>query len=146
MHEAFRHAFDRPISWFFLFVCVAIVTTMMVPAAFGLQHFTQWGGMYSNSWCRIQIADRDPLTESDAQVAEVTAGFVTQAVWSYPMHNRSTCAVWGRKYCGKPSPQGGWTVEWVRPYFKDEYYMDPENVCTVPMPASYSSWFQDVTK
>gem|GEM_PF-4046942 len=130
---------------FFFCISVLIVITLMVPGAFGLQHFTQWGGMYSNSWCRIQVSDKNPLGNRDARTEDVTAGLVTQSVWSYPMHNRKTCAVWGKKHCGKTAPQGGWEVTWVRPFYKNQYYLDPENVCDVTMPASYSSWFQDVT-
>lgn len=116
---------------------------MMMPAAFGLQHFTQWGGMYSDSWCTIQLADKNPMEHADAQIENVTAGLVTRAVWSYPMHNKRTCAVWGRKYCGRTA-QGGWSVSWVRPHFKGEFYMDPDNMCAVHIPATFSSWFQDV--
>ena len=39
---------------FFLgLMALLIVETVMVPQVFGLMHFTQWGGMYTDGWCQV---------------------------------------------------------------------------------------------
>lgn len=119
---------------------------MAAPPLFGLQNFTQWGGMYTNNWCTVQLGDSNPIDNPAAKTEDVLAGKVTtRYVWSYPMHNATSCLVWGRKYCGRTAT-AGWTVTWVRPYFKGTYYMDPNNACDLPLPVSYSTWFPDVVQ
>jgi len=142
---AIRKAFTGPLQFFFFVVVVIIVVTMMLPGIFGLQHFTQWGGMYTNSWCKVQIADKDPLLHTDARSEHIMAGLVTRSVWSFPMHNEESCVVWSRRYCGKQA-KDGWTITWVRPHYKNEYFLDPNNACDLALPASTAIWFTDVSK
>ncbi len=130
----------RPWSAFFLAVCVVIVATMMLPSLFGMQKFTQWGAMYTDSWCQVRVYDKDPGKNSDAKSLNVLGGTTnTRPVWSAPMHNPESCAMYARNVlCGQPSADG-WTVVWAQPYFKGKYYLDPVNACTLN-PGKYP-WF-----
>lgn len=133
----------RPWSVFFSIITMVIVTTMVVPRVFGLQSFTQWGGMYVNGWCTALLSSDAPWA-AGVQTESVTAGTTrTSPVWSAPQYNLGTCALWARSLCDKRS-HAGWQVKWARPYFRDSYFLGSHvNVCAVPLPPDYS-WFSDV--
>ncbi len=131
--------FMRPWSIFFLLVTVTIVVTMMVPAAFGLQNVTQWGGMYTDAWCSVHLYDGDPYGDPVPASEQIWAGRIG-TVWSVPMFNQAMCLVWARKFCGNKSP-GGLAVRWVDPIYKGKKYFEPKNPCALDLPPSYD-WFQ----
>lgn len=141
VHQTFQFLL-RPWSVFFLVVCTAIVTTMMLPAVFGMELFTQWGAMYTDSWCSVRVYDGDPL-KPETHTMNVTAGITdTSPVWSAPMHNEETCTMYARNIlCGQKSTEG-WTIVWARPFFKGKYFLDPQNVCDLTL-GSYE-WFSPV--
>ncbi len=125
----------------FLGMFLIIVVTLMLPSLFGLQNFTQWGGMYSNAWCNARVFDGNPhgahavyLTES--QTAGTTDG--TRLVWYGNQHNQETCAYWARTRCGRLSSKG-FIIRWVTPVFKGKEYLGTFNACELP-PHSFE-WF-----
>lgn len=132
-------------STFFGMVTVWIVVTMIVPKFFGLQHFSQWAGMYTDSWCNVRIYSADPESGPDVKNENIMAGMTrTQPVWSAPMHNETSCAIWAqRNLCNRMS-QGGWEVKWASPYFKTRYYLEPKNVCEMTIDSSFD-WFRHVS-
>ena len=79
---------------FFAAVSVTIASTMMMPWAFGLQHSTQWGGMYIDGWCGIEIWNED-TGERDFVRAPTTP-----PAWYATMHSRRSCIAWAQSWCG----------------------------------------------
>jgi hypothetical protein len=131
----------RPWSVCFGVIATAIVTCMMLPGFFGLMKFTQWGGMYTDSWCRMDTYSADPKTEG-VQSEWVQASTVGPgAVFSAPMHNFMSCLMWARKVqCGRVT-KDGWKVTWVSPEFKGKHFFDPRNACDVPLDPN-AEWFR----
>lgn len=126
-------------SWniFFSIVTVVIVTTMVMPRFFGLQSFTQWGGMYTDGWCSAHTAAEStvdlgrPPTKEEAE--EFFGSPTTRSVWSAPMQNLESCLRWGQSWCGKEH-RPGWRIYHVQPYFRGEYPWEYTNVCDLPQP------------
>lgn len=120
---------------------VAIVVSLMLPSVFGLQNFTQWGGMYTNAWCVATVFDRDPYgsdgnASSETQTAGTTDG--TRIVWYGNQHNEETCAYWARTRCGRFAAKG-FVIRWATPVFKEREYLGRLNACDLP-PHSFE-WF-----
>lgn len=118
-----------------MFVC------FVTPAFFGLQNSTQWGGMYDNHWCHAELFSRDPGVHQSKQPLRrriVTAGY-TSRVYSSPAHNRMTCLVWSRTYCGKKDPNG-WAIAWVNPVLQAQEYINGANACDLDLPGT-EDWF-----
>lgn len=132
----------RPWSLSFAAISISIVLFMMLPGIFGFQKFTQWGGMYTDSWCRVDVYAGNPHTESGVPMESVIASTVGPgAVYSAPMHNFETCLMWSRRVqCGRVT-KDGWTVRWARPYFKKQYYIDPLNACDLQVQPGLE-WFR----
>lgn len=133
----------RSWSTFFAFVAIIIPTTMIAPQVFGLQNFTQWGGMYTDGWCTAHLASA-PI---DPSVATPQGTFVeqkqaptTRPVWYASMHNVETCTAWVRSYCGRISSDGTWIVQAAYPYFRLEFLHEKQNVCAFP-PSLSDAWF-----
>lgn len=131
----------RPWSVCFAMVTVVIVTCMMLPQYFGMMKFTQWGAMYTDSWCRVDISSGKP-GDDGVQSDVVTASTVGPgAVFSAPMHNYQSCLMWARMVqCGRVMPDG-WTVAWARPFFKGQYFLGEDNVCDLPLDPD-AEWFR----
>lgn len=133
----------RPWDIFFTSITVIVVVTLMIPAAFGLQNFTQWGGMYTNSWCSVWVYQSSPYVvgseniPKERQVAGMTDG--SRFVWYGNQHNEQTCALWARTRCGRASA-AGWTIHWVVPVFKEKFFLGQGNACDVQPPNSFD-WF-----
>lgn len=132
----------RPWSVCFGVVAGTIVAAMMLPGFFGLQKFTQWGAMYTDSWCRMDVYSANPNGGDDVKSEWVQASTVGPgAVFSAPMHNFMSCLMWARKVqCGRVT-QDGWKVTWVSPEFKGKHFFDPQNACDVPLDPS-AEWFR----
>jgi hypothetical protein len=112
-----------------------IITTMMVPRAFGLQGFTQWGGMYIDGWCHVAVTSAPidpeaPMPEGVMREELLASSHpVTTIVWFAPMHTSETCTQWGASFCSTPAPDGGWRVEGAYPYFRGAFTHDKTNAC-----------------
>ncbi len=119
-------------SIFFAVIVVIIVTTLMLPAVFGFQKFTQWGGMFTDSWCVVQAYSDNPHTNPQAFHEEVIASLVGPPItWSPPLHNHMSCLMWAKQVqCGRVT-KDGWTVKWADPVFKHVSYYAPGNACDV---------------
>ena len=132
----------RPWSIFFLLISLSIIAGMMLPGFFGLQKFTQWAGMYTDSWCRVTAYAENPHTHPQTKSEEITASTVgAPPVYSAPMHNYDSCLMWARTVqCGRVT-SGGWKVAWASPVFKGKRYIDPANACDVPLDA-HAQWFR----
>lgn len=132
----------RPWSLCFAAIALCVVMFMMLPGIFGFQKFTQWGGMYTDSWCRVDVYSGNPNTDSDVKMESVIASTVGPgAVYSAPMHNFETCLMWSRSVqCGRKTKEG-WTVTWARPYFKKQYFIDPQNACDLQLQPGVE-WFR----
>lgn len=131
--------------WYIFFGAISfiIVSTMMIPSVFGLQSFTQWGGMYTDSWCNATVYSghpEDPGVQS--KWFTVAKDQTTVAVWSSPMHNQTTCAMWFREVlCGRTVPEG-WKVVWVKPNYKHQEYMGDNNACDIKLEL-HAPWFRN---
>lgn len=127
--------------WFFFGTFSVIVMTLMLPALFGLQNFTQWGGMYSNAWCTARVFDANPYSANAVYLSEFqTAGTTdgTRIVWYGNQHNEETCAYWAKTRCGRTAANG-FVIRWVIPVFKEREYLGRLNACDLP-PHSFQ-WF-----
>lgn len=132
----------RPWSVCFAIIAALIVSTMMLPRYFGMQKFTQWGAMYTDSWCRMDVYSANPAGGGDVKTESVTASLVgPPAVFSSPMHNFASCLMWARKVQCSRVTGGGWKVAWVRPEFKSTFFFDPGNACDVPVDPNVE-WFR----
>ncbi len=114
----------------------------MLPAFFGLLKFTQWGGMYTDSWCHIRVYSGSPFTGAKVEEQYVIASTIgPPIVYGPPVHNHLTCLMWARTVqCGKVTPQG-WTIKWASPQFKGQRYYDPKNACDIPL-SPVLDWFR----
>jgi hypothetical protein len=123
---------------FFGFVCVMIVVTMMAPGLFGLVAFTQWGGMYTDGWCSVQVRTV-PVDDLNAVPADRTDRIQaprSRAVWSSPMHNTESCIRWGQSLCGISVPDTPeLIVREAWPFFRNRWPLDTTDVCTLPRPS-----------
>ena len=128
-------------SVFFALISLAMVVTLVAPAAFGFQNFTQWGGMYDDHWCNVDLYSADPAKAPKGELKhkQVTAGGDGRRVYSAPAHNRMTCLVWARTLCNKPVDN--WKAEWVSPMLQSQKYLAKVNACDIQLPSETESWF-----
>ncbi len=132
----------RPWSLAFAAVAFAIVSCLMLPGYFGLMKFTQWGAMYTDSWCRVEVYSGDPSDENAATQSVTASTYGPGAVFSAPMHNHFSCAMWARTIqCGR-TMSDGWTVVWARPVYKGNFFLDPNNACDMPLDPN-AEWFRN---
>jgi len=128
---------------FFMFLAVIIPTTMIVPQFFGLQNFTQWGGMYTSGWCTAHLFSEAVSEPSKRPPKGVLRDRMdsptTQPAFGATMHSRETCIAWGRSFCDRPSHEG-WIAQAVYPNFRKSYPLGNTNVCDLP-PDSSLAWF-----
>lgn len=136
-------------GWSIFFGCITglIIVTMMAPSVFGLQQFTQWGGMYIDGWCSATIMTEafDPEGQlppgSTIKTGSVMSGDTKRirVAWFSPMHSTETCVAWAQSWCGKQGPQG-WQVNASYPYFRSQFISGKQNVCDFPAPSN--PWFR----
>lgn len=128
-------------SVFFALLSVVIFVTLTAPALFGLQNFTQWGGMYDDHWCHAEIYSSNPfLPGAKPKQVRITAGQIDRRVFSAPAHNQMTCAVWVRQFCGQKMDDG-WEAVWVSPMVRGELFLEEKNVCDLASLSATNSWF-----
>ncbi len=129
-------------SIFFGLTTVTIFVAFAAPAAFGLQNFNQWGGMYIDRWCHVDLASADPklVTGSLLLRESQNAGEAgTRSVFTVPMHNHTTCLMWAASQCGGKA-QGGWTIAWITASMNKQPLVQGVNICALPLPQA-SLWF-----
>lgn len=122
---------------FFGFVSVVIVTTMMLPQVFGMQHFTQWGGMYVDGWCSAVVAPVSLLDKPGGETYEIREN--DKNVWYTPMHNEESCVAWVRSHCGIVAPPG-WKAVSAYAYFRGKYLENDDDICALPARPSFH-WY-----
>ena len=135
----FRDIVSDGWSNFFAIVLVAVTVTLVMPALFGLQNFTQWGGMYDDHWCNAKVYAENPYEFPNTKSEQVTAGMGEPRVYSTPGHNRMTCLVWVRTLC-KTKAKDGWTITWVEPKLQSQFFLGEENACDLSLPGT-ERWF-----
>jgi hypothetical protein len=131
-------------AWNFFFGAVTsvIIVTMLIPQAFGLMNFTQWGGMYTDAWCRGVFQDIPSDTQKRAapgatEYQELAGDTSKNAiVWFSPMHNERTCIGWVRSWCNKPIREG-WVAKSAFAYYRGKYLNNEEDVCGLPEEKSF---------
>lgn len=123
---------------FFGFVSVTIVATMMAPEAFGMQRFTQWGGMYVDGWCNVVVAPASLLDEPGVETYEIRED--QNNVWFTPMHNEESCIALARSYCGTMSPPG-WAIVSAYAYFRSAYLASDADICALDPRPSFR-WYR----
>ena len=129
-------------SIFFGLVTITIFVAFAAPAAFGLQNFNQWGGMYIDRWCHADFYSASPHLVTGALLLHEyqNAGeSTTRWVYTTPMHNQATCLLWTRSRCGRTT-KGGWTIAWASPSMNGNALAGVGNVCDLPG-FEASSWF-----
>lgn len=134
----FRDWFRDGWFLFFAFISAVMVVTLVMPAAVGLQNFTQWGGMYDDHWCVINAYDKNPHAYSDAKHVQFSIGD-GRRVFSSPAHNRKSCVAAVQIFCGQPSTEG-WTMAWIEPTLKTERFLGEQNACDPALPV-IRHWF-----
>ncbi len=123
---------------FFAFISVVMSVTFVAPAAFGLQNFTQWGGMYDDHWCIVNAYDANPHDNPNARSYQVSIGD-GRRVFSSPAHNRKSCLSAVQIFCGLPSTEG-WIMSWIEPTLKGEKFLGELNACD-PNMTTIPHWF-----
>ena len=114
---------------FFGFVTAVVVTTMVAPGAFGLQGYTQWGGMYVDGWCNVIVSHAPLEIDPSAETFEIRED--QRDVWYTPMHNPRSCVAWARSWCGQTAPNG-WTVGAAYAYHRGAYLENDVDICSLP--------------
>lgn len=137
-------------KWHIFFACITavIVVAMMLPAFFGLQEFTQWGGMYTDGWCAVNAESavvanaKDPLPPG-AEMKRILAGDMQREpiVWYPPMQSEQTCIAFARSWCGVQAPGTTWKVQSAFPFFRGAFLVHEKDICALPNIPSFS-WFQ----
>jgi hypothetical protein len=121
----------------FSVIAVLIVTTMMTPNLFGLQSFTQWGGMYVDGWCSVYTKAVPTETQETPPKSKDPIEYfscpTTRVAWFAPMHNQRSCILWAQSWCGREH-RLGWKITEVYPYYRRKYLLGNTNVCTLPSP------------
>jgi len=135
-------------SVFFGLISLVTVVTLIAPAAFGLQNFTQWGGMYDDHWCNVDLYSGNPKTTPKAELKHqlIVSGGNGHRVYSAPAHNRLTCTVWAKTLCGTEMDKGSWKVMWVVPMLQSQKYLGTRNPCDLNLPPETADWFFTVPK
>lgn len=115
----------------------------MLPQLFGMHNFVQWGGMYVNRRCSVQLSGVD-LETGGGERRRVARPF-NPPVFYYPMHNRETCVAWARlHYCGKTISYDSkllrFRIAEVYPELAWRLIFRDENVCSRP-PDETLKWF-----
>lgn len=127
-------------SWFFASIAIAIFVTLTAPALFGLQNFTQWGGMYDDHWCHAEAYSSSPYHSPSPAFEELTAGNMGKSrVYSAPSHNKLSCLAWVKTLCGQKATDG-WTIEWVEAKLKGELFLEKNNACDISLPGG-DRWY-----
>lgn len=122
---------------FFALMSASTLVFFVIPFAFGLQHFNQWGGMYDDRWCHADFYSGDPVA-AGTQKETVNAGeYKTKRVYSAPAHNQLTCLLWAQAQCGTKS-NAGWTIVSAHPYLRGKRF--PGDACSFALPKT-SFWF-----
>lgn len=131
---------------FFLGLCaLVIVTCMMVPRAFGLQYFSQWGGMYTDGWCAAELGGTlvtsGELNRQTGAMERILAGDTSRGglVWFPPMHREETCIAWVRSWCGQLSLQKMPIVS-AFAHFQNHFLEQSKNICILDDRPSFH-WF-----
>lgn len=129
-----------PRSWnpFFATVSIVIVTTMILPSAFGMQQFTQWGGMYVDGWCNVVVSPQSLLDDPKAETFEIRED--QHNVWFTPMHNEESCIAWAHSHCGTTAPPG-WTIVSAYAYFRSHYLVNDADICALEPRPSFQ-WYR----
>jgi len=128
-------------SVFFALVSLVIFVTLAAPAFFGLQNFTQWGGMYNEHWCHADIYDADPFQKEAKPVyVRITAGVDARRVFSSPAHNQLSCTVWVRQFCDEKM-KDGWKAVWISPMLRGVAFLEKQNACAISSLDSTDSWY-----
>ncbi len=123
---------------FFGIVTVITIVTMMIPNVFGLEGFTQWGGMYVDGWCSIYVSEAPLDQEPDAANIEIREDEIN--VWYTPMHSAKSCVAWAHSWCGQPSPEG-WPIVAAYAYHRGSYLENDIDICSLPDRASFR-WYK----
>ena len=123
---------------FFGLVTATIVATMVMPGAFGLQGYTQWGGMYEDGWCYVRVARMPAELDPAAETFEVRED--QHDVWYTPMHNPASCVAWARSWCGNEAPNG-WMVAAAYAYHRGAFLENGADVCSLPDRPSFR-WYR----
>ena len=141
-------AVPRPWPIFFGFISFVIVVTMLAPRVFGFQQFTQWGGMYIDSWCVTDVSSGARIgktfpPKNPAEVDRLLAGDgrTSPIVWYAPMHNEKTCIAWARNLCGEQAPEQAWRIGTVFATLHGKKLARGGNICLLPEDPSFS-WFR----
>ncbi len=129
-------------SVFFALISAVIFVSLAAPALFGLQNFTQWGGMYDEHWCHADIYSSDPfdVKKPKPKQIRITAGAENRRVFSAPAHNQMSCAVWVRQFCGEKM-KDGWTAAWVSPMLRGISFFEKQNACDITSLDSTDTWY-----
>jgi hypothetical protein len=118
----------------FLGAGILLITTMMLPEAFGLQSFTQWGGMYANRHCQVRFTGTHREIDDQGRLQTWAGTPKTFPAWFVPMHNEETCVAWARKhYCELR------TVDAVYVTLRQKPVSDGIDVCTLD--GENDDWF-----
>lgn len=123
---------------FFGFVTATIIATMMAPGVFGLEGYTQWGGMYVDGWCNVITAPVSLSDDPGAPTHEIRED--QHNVWFTPMHSPRSCVAWARSWCGQPSPLG-WTIVSAYAYHRKTYLENDTDICALPDRPSFR-WYR----
>ena len=123
---------------FFGFVTAVIVATMVMPNAFGLEGYTQWGGMYVDGWCNVITAPVSLSDDPGSPTYEIRED--QHNVWFTPMHSPRSCVAWARSWCGQTSP-AGWEIVSAYAYHRKTYLENDADVCALPDRPSFR-WYR----
>lgn len=82
----------------FLTAALLVVITMMMPKVFGLQGFTQWGGMYVDRQCVVRFTGSHREYDTYGLPQTWAHSPKTFPAWFRPMHNQQTCVAWARQH------------------------------------------------
>lgn len=111
---------------------------MLAPGAFGLEGYTQWGGMYVDGWCSVMVSQTPLDIDANAETFEIRED--QQDVWYTPMHSPRSCVAWARSWCGHTAPNG-WTVAAAYAYHRGAYLERDTDVCSLPDRPSFQ-WYR----
>ncbi len=131
-------------SWdiYFGSMTAAIVALVMVPGLFGLNTFIQWGGMYVDAWCIVDLYSEDPTQHPEAlhEQQRAYALDLSDHDWGTPQFSKESCVHWSQQRCGERA-SAGWTIAWVIPGLRNKPVLDAKtNVCALRFP-DQSRWF-----
>lgn len=129
----------KPWPVFFGGIMGVIVVAFVIPQAFGMHDFTQWGGLFVDRPCVVHLADTHPRDGSPLRTGTALRSDADVGVWWHvPKHTARTCLSRAVSMCGEHAPGEGWIVRSAAAFWNDQPVTTTDACDLSPMPPVFT--------